>query len=86
VGLQAVAADHDYDDQLDTPGTSRQSLDEADAKATRLSVAADVLGLGALALGGYALYLTIRPSESAPRSSALELGVTPGGARLRGSF
>jgi hypothetical protein len=84
VGLQAVAADRDYDDALDTPGTSRKRLDDADAKATRLSVAADVLGLGALALGGYALYLTLRPGESAPNAAALELGL--GGARLRGSF
>lgn len=88
VGLQAVAADRDYDDALDTPGTSRKRLDDADAKATRLSVAADVLGLGALALGGYALYLTLHPGESAPHAAALELGLDlgPRGARLRGSF
>ena len=86
VGLQAVAADRDYDDALDTPGTSRKRLDEADAKATRWSVAADLLGVSALALGGYALYLTLRPAESAPEAAALELGLSPGGARLRGSF
>jgi hypothetical protein len=86
VGLQAVAADRDYDDQLETPGTSKERLDAADAKATRLSIAADVLGVGALALGGYALYLTLRPADAGPHSAALELGLSPAGARLRGSF
>ena len=81
-------------EQLDT---GENILSHADAVATRYSVAADVLAVSAIALGGYALYLTLtrEPERDAPASSlrrestphaSAQLELWPGGARVRGAF
>ena len=88
-GLEALAAQHDYDDKLQQVPVTRRALDHADAIATRYSVAADVLAVSAIALGGYALYLTLTPERETPASApsaAAQLELWPGGARVRGVF
>lgn len=105
-GLEALSAQHDYDDKLKQAPVTRRDLDHADAIATRYSVTADVLAVSAIALGGYALYLTLtlEPEHEAPasatftlprestaraaasRSTATQLELWPGGARVRGVF
>jgi hypothetical protein len=88
-GLQALVAQAAYEEKLGEAGTSRRDLDDADSKTLRWSIAADGLGIAALALGSYSLYLTLRPGppstarHSAPR---MELGLANGLATLRSSF
>jgi hypothetical protein len=49
-----------------------------------------VLGIAALGVGGYALYVTLDApdvqDETAPRGATARLELWPGGASLRGEF
>jgi hypothetical protein len=71
-------------------GISSSELREADSRAFRWSVAADALGVAALAAGGYSLYLTLAapdaPSPEPPHGQALRLDVTASGLMLSGGF
>jgi len=90
-GLSALAAQRDYEDAVGQLGVTRAKLDQLDRTAFRYSIAADVLGVAALAMGGYSLYLTLdTPDEqqinSRPRNTSARLDLWPGGASLRGEF
>lgn len=89
-GLEALGTHSDYEDARERPGTSRHTLDRLDRKATRLGLAADVFGLGALALGAYSVYVTLNEPHDEPKNQALkpryELGFGPNRVTLHGSF
>jgi hypothetical protein len=90
-GMQALAAQRSYERRQDDLGVTRDELDSVSAKALHYSLAADALAVAALAVGGYSLYLTLRPLEAErdPRVRAtgkLELLVTPGGGVVRRTF
>jgi hypothetical protein len=89
-GLHALAAQRDYEDAIGQLGTTRAQLDHLDQSAIRYSIAADVLGIAALGVGGYALYLTLDtaddPSDSRAPNTTARLELWPGGAYVRGEF
>jgi hypothetical protein len=60
-GFRALSAQDAYESKLGEAGTTRKELNDADSKALTWSLAADSFGIAALALGGYSLYLTLRP-------------------------
>jgi hypothetical protein len=59
-GLEALAAQRQYQEQRGTVGTLREELDRSNARATGWSVAADTLGGAAIVVGAYSLYMTLR--------------------------
>jgi tetratricopeptide (TPR) repeat protein len=62
-GGLGISAANDLDHLRGTYGSSRSQLDSAQARATTLLRAADVLGAAAIVTGGVALYLTLsKPS------------------------
>jgi hypothetical protein len=88
-GLNALAAQSDYEDALGQLGTTRADLDELDRAAFRYSITADILGIAALGAGGYALYLTLdtdEPSDAPSQNTSARIQLWPGGAYLRGEF
>jgi PEGA domain len=68
-GIAALSTDHAYDEKLGTLGTTRQELDAANAKATRWSVTADVLGAAAIAGAIYSLSVTFRHPSATRHAS-----------------
>jgi hypothetical protein len=89
-GVEALAAQRDFERKRRVLGISSSELREADSRAFRWSVAADALGVAALAAGGYSLYLTLAapdaPSPEPPHGQALRLDVTASGLMLSGGF
>lgn len=90
-GLKALDAHQDYQETFEAIGTSRKELDELDARATRWSVTADVLTVGAVVAGGFSLYLTFKRPAAASAAAAtsrrsLDLRLSAGAASVRGTF
>jgi tetratricopeptide (TPR) repeat protein len=73
-GIEALSAQNDFDRKRRTLGIRARDLEQADAKAFRWSVAADALGLAALASGGYSLYIALSPHETEKADAALGAG------------
>ena len=80
-GGLGISAANDLDHLRSTYGSSRSQLDSAQARATTLLRAADVLGAAAIITGGVALYLTLsKPStkdkekEATAPQAALRVG------------
>lgn len=88
VGILAVGAMSDLDNERGRVPTTRARIDEADSKMMRLAVATDILaGLTAIA-GATALYFTLsKPStESSSREGGLHIGFGPTALRLEHRF
>ncbi|AKT41415.1 PEGA domain-containing protein [Chondromyces crocatus] len=91
-GVLALGASSDLQDLRGTRGVSAADLSAASSKATTMSVVTDALAGAALIAGGVSLYFTLRtpPSDSAGNARAsspgLQLGISPRGAQLVGSF
>lgn len=84
-GLEALSTHNTYQREFETVGPSRAELDHLDRRATALSITADALGIAALAMGTYSLYVTLRnPSvaRTGPAGNQLTLHVNPNEARL----
>lgn len=89
VGVLSLGATSDHDAKREQFGVTRGELDDAQSKARRMSITADVLLGAALVTGGVSLYLSLRkPAQQQGRapSPSLGLGLGPGAAVLRGSF
>lgn len=82
-GYLAIASSRDLAAQRDAAGQSRASLDASHDKTKKLALVADVLGAGALAAGGVALWLTLRRPDD---RGGVEARLIPGGVVVRGSF
>jgi hypothetical protein len=90
-GIEALNAERSFEHQRNQLGVSRHELDHAQAKTLYLSLKADVLAASALAVGGYSLYVTLRPPKqehAAEHLGRIELHVlfTPTGTAVRGRF
>ena len=75
-------------DELSSPSTptNRQNALDASSDATRLAVAADVLGLAALGAGLVSIYFTLRPPRTEAPAATTGLRVRPSGAGATFSF
>lgn len=63
-GIEALTAQREYGDALRTVNTPRSELTRLDTKTTTWSLTADTLGVAALAVGIYSLYITLhQPKE-----------------------
>jgi hypothetical protein len=88
VGILAVGAMSDLDEERRRVPTTRAQLDNADSKMMRLAVATDILA-GATAIGGAtALYFTLsKPStEGSSRQGGVLIGFGPTTLRLEHRF
>jgi hypothetical protein len=90
-GARALSAQHEYERLTRELGVTRQELDDVDQRAFHWSVAADVLGVSALALGIYATVITLRAaatenSQRRPDSETLGLSISPHSASVRLAF
>jgi hypothetical protein len=74
-GVLAHKAKGDAEDLLDAP-TTKAELDTASNKAMAFGIAADVLTVGAVVVGVFALYRTIKPKHaSADQRVSAEVGL-----------
>lgn len=81
-GVEALASQREYQRTIGAVGTTRAELDALDSRTTRWSVATDVLGVAALAIGSYSLYVTLRRPDS-PQKRAATPGVQVLGSQVR---
>lgn len=86
-GFLTLGAEKDLDDKRAAPAT-KDDLDSAASKTRTLAIVTDVLLVGTVAVGGYALYVTVAGgSDDAPsKDAALRLQVGPGSVGLTGAF
>jgi hypothetical protein len=90
-GFLAYRANSDLKEKKDTFGTADTDLEADYDRQRRFAIAADVLTVSAVALGGVALYLTLsEPSaDDKPenrQTMKLRLSASPGAVFLGGSF
>lgn len=86
-GILGLSEASNLEDLRNTPGVSRQELDDAQSRARRMFIATDVLGLTALVAGGATLYAVFSSSEEEPDGvSNLKLSYSGSGVSLSGSF
>ncbi len=81
LALKASSDEKANDNQL---GVSNSELDSTRSRMRTLGVTADILTGCAVAAGGFALYLTIKPNKES--GGAVQTGVGPGALLLRASF
>ncbi|HEY5956641.1 MAG TPA: tetratricopeptide repeat protein [Polyangiaceae bacterium] len=88
-GYYATTKASDLKTLRDSPGATRQSLDDAQAVAFRSALATDVLLGSTLVAGAISLYFTLSTGSTAKDEStakSVSLSVTPGGACFTSSF
>jgi tetratricopeptide (TPR) repeat protein len=88
-GLEALAAQNDLERKRRSLGVAPAELESADRAVLRWSLAADVLGVGALAGFGYSLYMTLQPeAPEAPKTLGSSVGVElrTNGVSVHGRF
>jgi tetratricopeptide (TPR) repeat protein len=91
-GGLGISAANDLDNLRSTYGSSRDQLDSAQARATTLLRAADILGGAAIVTGGIALYLTLskqpatKDKEKQPAAPHASLRVGPSSVAFSTTF
>lgn len=92
-GVGAVISSSRYEDDLrapiqGSPEDAARSLSDQRSTVRTLAIATDVLAVGALAVGGAALYFTLhdRRHRSERRAARVDLGLGPGAVLVGGRF
>ncbi len=86
-GVLGLTEASNLEDLRNTPGASRQELDDAQSRARRMFIAADVLGLAALAMGGVTLFAVLSfDDDEAKAVSEVKVGYNGSRVLLSGSF
>ncbi len=86
-GALALKASSDLKDAKAVLGASREDLNAAASRSSRLGLATDILIAAAAVTGGVALYLTLTiPRRERPERERASLRLLPGGLQLQGSF
>jgi hypothetical protein len=84
MGTLAFLASRDLDDLKGSFPTSPEALDDKASRVTTFSIAADVLGVAAIAAGGVTLYMM--RSRSRARATETRVGLSPRGLLVSGRF
>ena len=86
-GVLGLSEASTLEELRNTPGASRQELDDAQSRARRMFIATDVLGLAALAMGGVTLYAVFSAGdEEAKAVTDVKVSYSGSGVTLSGSF
>ncbi|HEV8548074.1 MAG TPA: PEGA domain-containing protein [Polyangiaceae bacterium] len=86
-GGLGIKAANELDDKRSTFGATRDELDSAQSRARTLLNTSTVLGVGAIAMGGVALYLTLsKPAGPEKSKKRAGLRVGPTSVDLVGQF
>src|SRR5690606_31039955 len=86
-GVLGLSEASTLEELRNTPGASRQELDDAQSRARRMFIATDVLGLAALAMGGVAMYAVFSAGdEEAKAVTDVKVSYSGSGVTLSGSF
>jgi len=83
-GFLALDAQSDNDDEVETVGVDRNALEDSKSDVQRYALGADILAGAAVVAGGLTLYFALDGGDAAGGST--EIGMTPGGATVRGTF
>jgi Tetratricopeptide repeat/PEGA domain len=88
LGITALLKNGDLDQRRDEPGQDVRDFDVERHRMHKMAVAADVIGLAAIAGVGVSTWLWLRPKERMRSASVQRVGIawTGAGAQLRGEF
>jgi hypothetical protein len=81
-----ASAASELDELRETRGATRDDLDDATTRAETRLLAADILGVAAVATGAVTLYFQLSgptPKERPRTATTVSLGVLPSGVTLR---
>lgn len=81
-GYLALDAKADNEDQLKTPGTDKAELEDSKSATNRYALGTDILLGATLVAGGLTVYFALDRDDA----SSTQVGVSPGGATVRGTF
>jgi hypothetical protein len=89
-GVQALAAQRDFERKRRKLDITAAALEDADARAFRWTVTTDVLAVAALGAGGYSLYLALSTPDNEytqPNpAGSVRLDLNPTGVLITGEF